>query len=91
MEVKVEKPKKEELDKKGVFSWPIWEKESSRFDWHYDSIEECYFLEGKVVLEGKDGAKTSFGKGDFVTFSKGLSCTWDIKEPVRKHYRFRQK
>ncbi|RPI80017.1 MAG: DUF861 domain-containing protein, partial [Desulfobacteraceae bacterium] len=26
---------------------------------------------------------------DFVTFSQGLSCIWDIKSPVRKHYRFR--
>ncbi len=27
-------------------------------------------------------------KGDYVTFPKGLSCVWDVKEPVKKHYNF---
>ncbi len=89
MEIKVEKLSKQELDKIGVFSWPIWTKEISRFDWQYDSIEECYFLNGKVTVESSDGKKVSFGKGDFVTFPKGLSCIWDIKEPVKKHYNFK--
>lgn len=89
MEVKIEKLDKKELEKRGVFSWPIWEKEISSFDWHYDQTEECYFLEGKVVLKTKDGKSLEFGKGDFVTFPKGLSCLWEIKQAVRKHYNFR--
>ncbi len=89
VEIKIEKLNREELEKRGVFSWPIWEKEVSRFDWKYDDIEECYFLNGKVIVETKDGKKVSFGKGDLVTFPKGLSCVWDIKEPVKKHYNFR--
>lgn len=87
--IKVEKLDSKALDKKGVFSWPIWEKEVSRFDWHYDGIEECYFLEGKVTVTEKGGKAVSFGMGDFVTFPKDLSCTWDIKETVRKHYNFK--
>lgn len=89
MEIKVEKFNNEELKKRGVLSWPIWEKEVSRFSWHYDDTEECYLLEGKVAVETKDGQEVNFGKGDFVTFPKGLSCVWDIKEAVRKHYNFR--
>ncbi len=89
MEIKVQKLTPDQLKKMGVFQWPIWEKEVSRFPWAYDSIEECYFLEGKVTVETKEGQSVSFGKGDFVTFPKGLSCTWNIKEPVRKHYDFR--
>ncbi|MBU1124944.1 MAG: cupin domain-containing protein [Candidatus Omnitrophica bacterium] len=89
MDVKVDRCSDEQLKKKDVFSWPVWSKEVSRFDWHYDDIEECYFLEGEVVLETKDGQTIQFGKGDFVTFTKGLSCTWDIKKPVKKHYNFR--
>jgi uncharacterized cupin superfamily protein len=88
MKIEIEKPKKEHLEQKGVSSWPIWEKGISRFDWHYDGTEECYLLEGKVVVETEDGKKVEFGKGDFVTFPKGLSCVWDIKQPVRKHYNF---
>ena len=89
MKIEIKRPEREEMEKEGIMSWPIWEKEVSRFDWHYDSIEECYLLEGKVVVETEDGEKVEFGKGDFVTFPKGLSCIWDIKEPVKKHYTFR--
>lgn len=89
MGIEVERLSREELEKRGVFSWPIWTKEASRFPWTYDSIEECLFLEGEVTVETKDGRKVSFGKGDFVTFPRGLSCTWDVKKPVRKHYNFR--
>lgn len=89
MKIAISKPKMEEIKKKGIMSWPIWEKEISRFDWHYDETEECYLLEGKVVVETDDGEKVEFGEGDFVTFPKGLSCVWEIKAPVKKHYNFR--
>ena len=88
-DIKIEKLGREELEKIGVFSWPIWEKEASKFDWSYDSVEQCYFLEGKVTVTPKNGNAVSFGKGDFVTFPKGLSCTWDVKSPVKKHYIFK--
>ena len=77
------------LEDRKVRTWPIWEKEISRFDWHYGATEECYILEGKVVVETADGTQFEFGKGDFVTFPQGLSYSWDIKEPIRKHYNFR--
>jgi len=48
MKIEIKKSKKEDMEKEGVMSWPIWEKKASRFDWHYDTIEECYLLEGKV-------------------------------------------
>jgi len=77
----------EELDKKGVFDWSIWEKKVLRFD-HYASVQEqCYFLEGDVVIETEDG-NISIGKGNYVIFSKGLSCVWGVKKPVKKHYLF---
>ena len=89
MEVKIKKFSEKDLADRNITSWPIWEKEVSRFDWFYDSTEECYLLEGEVTVETEDGEKVTFGKGDFVTFPKGLSCVWDIKRPVRKHYNFR--
>jgi uncharacterized cupin superfamily protein len=73
MEIKVEKPTQQFLDDRKVKSWAIWEKEVSRFDWHYDATEECYPLKGKVVVETKDG-KVEFGavqaskKGDGYIF-----------------------
>ena len=77
MEIEVQKPTGEDLEEKGVSSWPIWEKEISKFDWHYDATEECYLLEGRVIVEKEDGEKVEFGKGDFVTFQEGLSCDDD--------------
>lgn len=89
MKIEIRKPDRAYIEERKITSWPIWEKEVSRFDWHYDAIEECYLLEGEVVVETPDGAKVSFGAGDFVTFPKDLSCIWDIRKPVRKHYNFK--
>ncbi|MBN3039477.1 MAG: cupin domain-containing protein [Candidatus Omnitrophica bacterium] len=87
-DIKIEKPTKEKLDKMNVSSWPIWQKEKSKFDWYYDDQESCYLLEGKVTVTAKDGKSVDFGAGDFVVFPQGLSCVWQIHEPVKKHYKF---
>ena len=87
-EIKIERPNETELKKLDIFNWPIWEKEVSRFDWHYDQQETCYLLSGKVMVTAKDGAAVNFGAGDLVVFPAGLSCVWDIQEAVRKHYKF---
>jgi len=86
--VKVEKLSQDELQQKGVFDWPMWEKEVSEFPWSYDQIEECYILEDQVTITPASGEPVTFGVGDFVTFPKGLNCTWKITSPVKKHYRF---
>ncbi len=88
MEIKIQKLSQDEINKRGIKNWPIWAKEVSRFPWTYDSIEECLFLDGQVTVETEDGKKVKFGKGDFVTFPKGISCTWIVEKPVRKHYNF---
>ena len=80
----------ERLKRMGVFSWPIWEKEVSTFDWHYDETETCYILEGKVRVEpkGEAGKPVEFGPGDLVKFPRGLDCVWKVEKPVKKHYNF---
>ncbi len=35
------------------------------------------------LLSKRGRRKIEFGKGDFVTFPRGLSCTWDIKDRSR--------
>jgi hypothetical protein len=82
-------PTEEELDKLGVKSWGIWEKEKSIFDYSYDDTETCYILDGEVeVTDNKSGEKLEFKKGDLVQFPKGLECVWNVKKPVRKYYNF---
>ncbi|HUJ08928.1 MAG TPA: cupin domain-containing protein [Verrucomicrobiae bacterium] len=81
-------PTPQQLGKLGIFTWPIWEKEVSEFPWHYDEMETCYLLEGDVIVTPDGGEPVRFGKGDLVTFPKGMSCTWKVLKPVRKHYKF---
>ncbi|MBO8161596.1 MAG: cupin domain-containing protein [Thermosipho sp. (in: Bacteria)] len=88
MEIKIKRPSKEELEKLGVKSWPIWTKEISEFNWYYDEKETCYFLEGEVEVETEEGTVYVIKKGDLVEFPKGLRCKWKVKSPVKKHYNF---
>ena len=89
MEIKIEhQPSIEHLNQLGVFQWAIWQKEVSKFPWTYDSSETCYFLEGNVIVTPVDGQPVQMGKGDLVTFPKGLSCIWEITRDVKKHYYF---
>ena len=86
--VLVKKLLENEIKKLGIYSWPIWEKEISRFDWQYDTDEECLILEGEVEVETSVG-KILIKSGDFVTFKSGLKCIWDIKKDIKKHYNFK--
>ncbi len=81
-------PDKARLDALGVSAWGIWTREISKFPWTYDERETCYFLEGEVVVTPDGGAPVHIGNGDLVTFPAGMACTWDIRVPVRKHYKF---
>lgn len=87
--VKIEKQApRDRLKQKGIFEWPIWTKEVSRFPWTYDASETCYFLEGDVIVTPEGGEPVRMGKGDLVVFPAGMSCIWDIKQAVKKHYHF---
>ncbi len=86
--IKVEKPSAETLQLLAVDSWPVWTKEVSTFPWRYDSQEIAYILEGEVTVTPDNGEPVHFGAGDLVTFAKGLSCVWDVKKALRKHYQF---
>jgi uncharacterized protein len=77
----------DEITDRKIRTWPVWEKEISRFDWNYDCDEECLILEGEINIETEDG-NFNIMVGDFVTFRKGLKCIWEIISPVKKHYNF---
>jgi uncharacterized cupin superfamily protein len=89
MEIKIEhQPSQELLHQLGVFKWEIWQKEVSIFPWTYDTQETCYFLEGDVIVTPDGAQPVQMGKGDLVTFPSGMSCTWEIRSDVKKHYSF---
>ena len=80
-------PSPKKLDIIGVYDWPIWSREASKFPWTYDQKETCYILEGEIVVTPDGGEPMRIVENDFVTFPAGLSCTWEILSPVRKHYK----
>ncbi len=81
-------PVQSRLDILNLTGWGIWEKEPSIFPWTYDMNETCYFLTGDVIVTPEGGEPVRMGKGDLVTFPQGMSCTWDIRVAVKKHYNF---
>jgi len=86
MAIIVTRPTEDDLRELGVFGWDIWTCEPSTFDWHYDRKESCYILEGGfTVTAGNEQVR--IGPGDFVVFPEGMDCVWEVRSPVRKHYR----
>jgi len=84
----IEDPSEEQLEELGVRDWPTWSADVSTFPWSYDEPETCYFLEGDVLVTPDGGSPVRIGKGQLVTFPAGMSCTWQVRKPVHKHYRF---
>ena len=87
--IKIERdPSEGRLNQMGVREWGIWTKEVSEFPWTYDSTETCYVLEGEVTVTPEGGEPVQIAAGDLVTFPRGMSCTWKVTKPIRKHYIF---
>ncbi|WP_040196986.1 cupin domain-containing protein [Candidatus Soleaferrea massiliensis] len=85
MEIIVRKPTADEREE--LESCPTWDCEPSVFDWSYNMQETGLILEGEVEVR-YDGKSVKFGAGDLVVFPQGLSCVWDVKKYVKKHYKF---
>ena len=88
----VKKPAQSRLDALDVKKWPTWQKEVSIFDWTFHEQEIAYILEGECVITPKNGslagnAPVSFGKGDLVTFPAGMKASWQVVQPLHKHYK----
>lgn len=85
--ITVEKnPKQSRLDALGVTKWPTWQKEVSVFPWTFPEQEIAYILDGECVITPTGGAAVKFGKGDLVTFPAGMTASWEVKQPLHKHY-----
>lgn len=86
-QMNVRKPTNEEI--KQTENWDFWSKEPSEFPWTYSENEICYIIEGKAEVIAENGETISLKKGDWVSFEKGLNCTWKITEEIRKKYIFK--
>jgi len=79
-------PIEDRLSDLEVYSWPVWEKEVSEFDWEYDDKETCYILEGEATITSEEGEAVTIGKRDLVIFPKGMKCHWKITSAIKKYY-----
>jgi uncharacterized cupin superfamily protein len=86
--IKIEShPDMARLEKLKVSDWPEWEKGVSTMPWTYFEDETSYVLEGRVIVTPDQGDPVEISKGNLVTFPAGLSCVWQIIEPIRKRFR----
>ncbi|MDD5005343.1 MAG: cupin domain-containing protein [Candidatus Omnitrophica bacterium] len=83
--IKIEKPTEARLKQLNVKSWSPWECEPSVFDWEYDCDESAYVLEGRVKVK-TSAEEVEIKKGDLVHFPKGLKCSWNVIEKIKKVY-----
>jgi uncharacterized cupin superfamily protein len=86
MDILVRKPSDSEIA--AMKSKPVWTCGVSEFNWHYDSEETCLIIEGEVTVK-YGSASVSVAAGDLVVFPQGLSCVWQVKKAVKKHYFFK--
>ena len=87
IKITVEKnPVQSRLDALDVSKWATWQKEVSVFPWMFPEQEIAYILEGECVITPTGGSPVTFGKGDLVTFPAGMSASWEVKQPLHKHY-----
>lgn len=71
-----------------VDSWSTWSSGDVKFKNKIYSVKEvCYIDSGKFQITPEGGTPITVQAGDFVTFPKGFKCTWDISEPVFKHWK----
>lgn len=87
-QMSVKKITLDEMKELDIVSWPTWSKEPSTFPWSYSEKETAYIIEGDITVTAEDRESITFGPGDLVTFNAGLSCTWHVKSPLKKHYKF---
>jgi uncharacterized protein len=62
----------------------VWECTPGRFNWHYNKDEVLFVISGHATLTSTNGDERDFGPGDTVFFPAGVSCTWLVRDTIRK-------
>ena len=74
----------------GTATTIVWQCTPGKFEWHYDSDETIYFLEGSVVISAEGMAPRRLGPGDVLYFKKGAVANWHIEKQIKKLAFFRR-
>lgn len=82
----IQKPNPNQI--KDCLTWSTWGCSISKFPWTYSDTETAYIIKGKVIITPTNGNPIEINQGDLCIFPEGMSCTWDVKEELFKHYKF---
>ncbi len=70
----------------GHFSAGTWTCQPGKWHIEFDQNEFVHILEGVVVVTDADGLAKTYRAGDTFVSPAGFAGTWDVREPVRKHF-----
>lgn len=72
----------------GRFHSGIWESQPGKWRCVFTESEFCQILAGILIVTGDDGSVATYRAGDAFVSPAGFTGTWEVVEPVRKHYAF---
>ncbi|TGD97006.1 cupin domain-containing protein [Methylobacterium nonmethylotrophicum] len=70
----------------GLFAAGIWTCQPGKFRIDFGRAEFIQLLEGVVVVTDAEGSARTYRAGDAFVTPKGFSGTWEVIEPVKKHF-----
>ena len=70
----------------GRLSAGYWEAEVGSWRVAYHEWEFCHIIAGFAVLNEDCGASVDVGPGDSFVIAPGFIGSWDVREPVTKHF-----
>ena len=71
-------------DRTGQLDAGVWEREPNRQEIDGAPYDEFVYLLDDVIDES--GESETYRAGDSFVMPRGCTCTWDVREPVRKLY-----
>ena len=71
-----------------LFAAGIWTCERGKFRIDFGRDEFIHLLEGVVTVTDAEGASKTYRAGDAFVTPAGFSGTWDVIEPVKKHFTY---
>ncbi|OYX89077.1 MAG: hypothetical protein B7X99_00940 [Rhizobiales bacterium 17-65-6] len=63
-----------------------WEAGVGTWRVSYEEWEYCLVTAGRCIVTGDDGTRIEAGPGDSFVLEPGFTGTWEVVEPMRKHW-----
>lgn len=63
-----------------------WAADVGKWRVSYDEWEYCIVISGRCIVTGDDGTVITAGPGDAFVLEPGFTGTWEVLEPMRKHW-----